>query len=59
MKKWRIRLVERVHEDGVMAVEFVVSADNKDDAMFRAGLLMKDQHPTIRATWIAWVKEEA
>lgn len=58
MKKWRVRLLDKQALDGVIALDFLVSADDRDDAMFRAGILMARQHPTIDLTWVANVTEE-
>lgn len=58
MKRWRIRVVERQCSDGLVAVEFIVAADDKQAAMFRAGLLISRQHPTVSLTWVESVTEE-
>jgi hypothetical protein len=58
MKKWRVRLLDKQALDGIIALDFVVSADDKDDAMFRAGMLLAMHHPTIQLTWVANVTEE-
>ncbi len=55
MKIWRIRFVERVHEDGIMAIEVVVSADDQFSAVARATLIAEKTGTSL--TWVDEVSE--
>jgi hypothetical protein len=55
MTTWRIRFVEKIHEDGIMAIEVVVDADNQFSAVARATLIAEKTGSSL--TWVDEVSE--
>ena len=53
--QYRIRFVEKIHEDGIQAIEVVVDADNQFDAVARATLIVDKTGTTL--TWVEEVSE--
>ena len=52
---YRIRFVEKVHEDGIQSVEVVVNAEDQFGAVARATLILKNKG--IEITWVEEVSE--
>lgn len=53
--EYRIRFVEKIHEDGIQAVEVVVDAEEEFGAVARATLILKNKG--IEITWVEEVIE--
>lgn len=51
---FRVRLQEKIHEDGILAVEVVVCAETEMDAVARAMLILLNKN--IEITWVEWVE---
>ncbi len=57
MKKYRIRFSERVHEDGVMAIEVVIGGDFGPDTAIAMATLQVDKTGQVMP-WVEWVRPE-
>ena len=55
LKTYRVRIVEKIHTDGIMAVEVLVSAENPEGAALRAGHICSGKG--IGSTWVETVVE--
>jgi len=56
MKKYRIKFLELLHEDGIMSIEVLVGAPDMGSAIARATLILLKH--SMEMTWVAQVTEE-